>query len=61
VLRGVGDAQAGLAGQGLDALLALGQVLQQVEPMGVAQATSDLGEGGEKVEFGGQARAPGQA
>jgi hypothetical protein len=61
VLRGVCERQARLGGQRLDALLALGEVLKQVEAMGVAQAAGDVGEGGEEVEFGGQAQAPDRA
>jgi hypothetical protein len=61
MLRGVGESQARLGGQRLDALLALREVLEQVEAMGVAQAAGDVCEGGEEVEFGGQAQAPDRA
>jgi hypothetical protein len=61
VLRSVGEGQAGLGRQRLDALFALREVLQQVEAVGVAQAARDVGEGGEEIEFGGQDQAPNRA
>ena len=58
VLRGVGDGQVGLGRQGLDGLLALREVFEQVQTVGVAEPAGDLGEGGEEVELGGQGGSP---
>ena len=61
MLRGVGEGQAGLGRQRLDAPFTLGKVLQKVEAMGVAEAARDVGESGEEIEFGGQDQAPNRA
>jgi hypothetical protein len=36
-------------------------VLKEIEAVGVAKAAGDVGEGGEEIEFSGQARAPDRA
>ena len=52
MLRGVGDGEAGLHGEDFDAFLALREVFEQVQPVGVAEPAGDLGEGREEVELG---------
>ena len=47
VLRGVGDRQPDPLGQRLDAALALRQMLEQLEPVGMPQRPGDPGELGE--------------
>ena len=51
MLRGVGDRQPGSLRQHLDAALALRQLLQELEPMGMRERFGDGGELGEQRQF----------
>ena len=51
MLRGVGDRQAGAIRQHLDAALALRQLLQQLEPMGMPERFRDGGKLGEQRQL----------
>ena len=52
MLRGVGNRQAGPLRQNFNAALALGELLQQFQPVGMAQRFRDRGELGEQRLFG---------
>jgi hypothetical protein len=58
VLRCIGDGEAGLRRQGFNVLLTLREVFEQVQAVCIAETPGDLGEGGEKVELGGQVGSP---
>ena len=48
VLRGVGNRQSDTLGKRLDAPLALGEQLQDLQPMAVAERLGDLGKAGKQ-------------
>ena len=52
VLRGVGNRQPNTLGQRFDAALALGEQLQDLQPMAVAERLGDLGETGKLCALG---------
>ncbi|MND06194.1 hypothetical protein D3C83_274390 [compost metagenome] len=52
MLRGVGNRQPDTLGQRFDASLALGEQLQDLQPMAVAKRLGDLGKAGKQCALG---------